>query len=79
MSAACSCRYRPISPLGEFVLDGIEKARRGRPEIEVRFDIDQSGLFPVSAADKHTGAAKEIKLDNWAGGRAPEAEMGETK
>ena len=67
------------TPLGEFVLDGIEKARRGRPEIEVRFDIDQSGLFTVSASDKHTGAAKEIKLDNWAGGRAPEAEMGQTK
>jgi molecular chaperone DnaK (HSP70) len=72
---------RDKTSLGEFVLEGIEKTRRGMPEIEVMFDIDQSGLFMVSAKDKHTGAAKEIRLTNWAGGRAEpeEREKGETK
>jgi molecular chaperone DnaK (HSP70) len=54
--------------LGEFVLDGIERAKRGQAEIEVIFDIDQSGLFMVSAKDKITGAAKEISLTDWSGG-----------
>jgi len=56
------------TPLGEFVLGGIEKARRGVPEIEVAFDIDQSGLFRVSAKDVKTGAEKEIRIENWVPG-----------
>ncbi len=55
------------TPLGEFVLDGIEEARRGVPQIEVTFDIDQSGLFIISACDKTTGAEKEIRLESFGG------------
>ncbi len=61
--------------LGEFVLSGIEKAKRGVPEVEVCFDIDQSGLFKVSAKDKRSGAEKEIKIENWV--REGEQEKGD--
>jgi molecular chaperone DnaK len=49
--------------LGEFVLGGIEQARRGVPQIEVVFDIDQSGLFMVSARDLKTNVKKEVKIE----------------
>lgn len=65
------------TPLGEFVLDGIERARRGVPVIEVAFDIDQSGIFTVSAKDQHTGAAREVKIENFTGGRSGPADQGE--
>jgi molecular chaperone DnaK (HSP70) len=49
--------------LGEFVLEGIEMAPRGVPQIQVAFSIDQSGLFTVSARDQKTGAEKEIRVE----------------
>jgi molecular chaperone DnaK len=49
--------------LGEFSLPGIERAPRGVPQILVSFNIDQSGLFTVSAKDLKTNAAKEILLE----------------
>ncbi len=49
--------------LGEFVLQGIEKAPRGTAQILVTFNIDQSGLFTVSARDLKTNAAKEIRVE----------------
>jgi molecular chaperone DnaK (HSP70) len=58
------------TPLGEFILDGIEQARRGVPEVEVAFEIDQSGLFMVSAKDLKTGAEQSITLEDWTGGQA---------
>ena len=64
------------TPLGEFVLDGIERARRGAPVIEVSFDIDQSGIFTVSARDQHTGAAREVKIESFTGGRSGPADQG---
>jgi len=67
------------TPLGEFVLEGIEKNKRGVPEIEVSFDIDQSGLFVISARDKRTGVEKEIRLENMAGSSVPPEEAGEVK
>jgi molecular chaperone DnaK (HSP70) len=60
------------TPLGEFILDGIEQARRGIPEVEVSFEIDQSGLFMVSAKDLKTGSEKSITLEDWTGGQADE-------
>ena len=35
--------------LGKFDLTGIPAARRGTPQIEVKFDIDQNGILNVSA------------------------------
>ncbi len=49
--------------LGEFVLDGIEKAARGVAQIKVTFVIDQSGLFTVRANDLKTNVEKEIRVE----------------
>ncbi len=46
--------------LGHFRLEGIRKAARGVPQIEVTFDIDANGILTVTARDKDT--AKEQKV-----------------
>jgi len=48
--------------LGKFDLTGINPAPRGVPQIEVQFDIDANGIVNVSATDKATGKAQEIKI-----------------
>jgi molecular chaperone DnaK (HSP70) len=60
--------------LGEFVLQGIETASRGVPEVKVTFKIDQSGLFTVSAKDLKTNVEKQILIEDvliGEGGQAP--------
>lgn len=46
--------------LGVFVLDGIQPATRGTPQVEVTFDIDANGILNVSA--KELGSGKEQKI-----------------
>lgn len=53
--------------LGNFRLDGIEPARRGMPQIEVTFDIDQNGILHVSAKDKSTGKEQKISIEGSSG------------
>ncbi|MCX8008894.1 MAG: molecular chaperone DnaK [Patescibacteria group bacterium] len=48
--------------LGRFILSGIPPAPRGVPQIEVTFDIDASGILNVTAKDKSTGKAANIKI-----------------
>merc|ERR1711862_1023858 len=48
--------------LGNFSLDGIPKAERGPPQIEVTFDIDVDGLLSVKAKEKETGAEQSITI-----------------
>ena len=48
--------------LGRFRLDGIAPAPRGRPRIEVLFDIDVNGLVTVSATDQMTGRSQAVSL-----------------
>jgi molecular chaperone DnaK len=48
--------------LGEFSLGGISPAPRGKPQIEVTFDIDANGILSVSAKDKDTGKSNSIKI-----------------
>jgi molecular chaperone DnaK len=48
--------------LGRFRLEGIRRAPRGEPQIEVTFDIDANGILHVSARDKDTGASQEITI-----------------
>jgi molecular chaperone DnaK len=48
--------------LGRFILDGIAPAPRGLPQIEVKFDIDASGILTVVATDKATGKTQSIKV-----------------
>lgn len=58
--------FNPIAEentlLGEFVLEGIRKAKAGEPEIEVFFHIDANGILNVSAQDKYTGKAQSITV-----------------
>jgi molecular chaperone DnaK len=49
--------------LGSFRLEGIRQDRRGRPDIEVCFEIDIEGIVHVSALDRDTGSSRSIKLD----------------
>ncbi len=50
--------------LGNFDLDGIPPAPRGKPQIEVKFEIDANGLLHVSAKDLGTGKETMVKIDN---------------
>ena len=53
--------------LGNFQLNGIAPARRGVPQIEVKFDIDANGIVHVSATDKGTGKEQHITIQNSSG------------
>jgi molecular chaperone DnaK len=48
--------------LGRFVLDGIEPAFSGDPQIEVRFAIDADGILQVSARNIATGSEQHITI-----------------
>ncbi len=48
--------------LGRFILDSIPPAPRGIPQIEVKFDIDASGILTVSAKDKATNKEQHITI-----------------
>ena len=49
--------------IGRFQLTGIPPAPRGRPQIEVTFDIDANGILHVSAKDKATGKEQKIRIE----------------
>lgn len=53
--------------LGNFQLTGIAPARRGIPQIEVKFDIDVNGIVHVSATDKATNKSQDITISNSSG------------
>ncbi len=48
--------------LGKFKLNGIRRAPRGVPQIEVTFAIDANGIVSVSAKDLDTGKRQEITI-----------------
>lgn len=48
--------------LGKFKLEGIRRAPRGVPQIEVTFAIDANGIVNVSAKDLGTGKHQEITI-----------------
>lgn len=48
--------------LGTFELTGIEPARRGIPQIEVKFAIDSNGIVSVTAKDKKTNKEQSITI-----------------
>lgn len=50
--------------IGLFNLDGIAPAKRGVPQIAVKFDIDANGILSVSATDKATGKEQHITIEN---------------
>jgi molecular chaperone DnaK len=53
--------------LGKFHLDGIPAAPRGRPQVEVSFDIDANGIVHVSAKDLGTGKEQKITITSSSG------------
>jgi molecular chaperone DnaK len=48
--------------IGKFHLDGIPPAPRGRPQVEVSFDLDANGILNVSAKDLGTGKEQKITI-----------------
>lgn len=50
--------------LGEFNITGIERAKRGEPNINVSFSIDSNGILNVTAKDQKTGATNKIEISN---------------
>merc|ERR1719360_409586 len=48
--------------LGTFDLVGIPPAPRGKPQIEVTFDIDANGVVNVGAVDKSTGKTQSVTV-----------------
>merc|ERR1712037_405386 len=53
--------------LGHFDLIGIPPAPRGRPQIEVSFDIDANGILNVSAKDKGTNKDQSMQIQTSGG------------
>ena len=49
--------------LGQFELTSIPPAPRGVPQIEVTFELDVNSILRVSAADKGTGKAESITIE----------------
>jgi len=50
--------------LGKFELSGIPPMPRGKPQVEVTFDLDANGILQVSALDKTTGKSERITITN---------------
>jgi L1 cell adhesion molecule like protein len=50
--------------LGKFELSGIPPMPRGKPQIEVTFDLDANGILQVNALDKTTGKSERITITN---------------
>ena len=48
--------------LGKFRLNGIRRAPRGVPQIEVTFHIDTNGIVNVTAKDLDTGKHQDITI-----------------
>ncbi len=53
--------------LGRFQLSDIPPAKRGVPQIEVKFDIDANGIVHVTAKDLGTGKSQNITIQNSTG------------
>ncbi len=53
--------------LDQFNLEGIPPGPRGKPQIEVTFDIDQNGILNVSARDVATGKEQKVRIESSSG------------
>jgi len=58
--------------LGKFELNGIPPAPRGKPKIEVTFEIDENGILQVAAKDKEAGVSEQITINKDKGSLPPE-------
>ena len=48
--------------LGKFTINGLERAKRGEPQVVVTFDIDANGILSVTAVDKVTNAKGSVTI-----------------
>ncbi|WP_027119317.1 molecular chaperone DnaK [[Mycoplasma] testudinis] len=55
---------RENKSLGTFSLGGIQPAPRGKPQIEITFNIDANGILNVKAKDLTTGKENSITITN---------------
>merc|ERR1711977_315817 len=53
--------------LGSFDITGIPHMPRGKPQIEVTFDVNADGILAVSAVEKSTNKEEKIKIVNGKG------------
>ena len=53
--------------LGQFEITGIERAKRGVPQIDVTFELDADGVLQVTAKDQTTGANAGVTISKNAG------------
>jgi molecular chaperone DnaK len=53
--------------LGEFMMTGLRKAKRGEVDIDVIFDISADGIVSVSAIDVQTGLRQSITVTSSSG------------
>ena len=50
--------------LGRFDLTDIPPMPKGKPEIEVTFELDDNGILSVSAVEKSKGSKNQIVITN---------------
>jgi len=48
--------------LGEFSINGVQRAKRGEPKVDVTFEVNANGLLSVNAQDKVTGAKADVEI-----------------
>lgn len=48
--------------LGEFMLEGIPKQKKGKPQIKVTFSIDASGILSVISRDVDTDVMEQLQI-----------------
>ena len=55
---------KDCNQLGNFMLEGIQPAPRGIPQIVVSFDLDANGILNIEATEKGTGKKESITITN---------------
>lgn len=50
--------------LGKFDLTDIPPMQKGKPEVEVTFEIDDDGILSVEAVEKSAGSRNQIVITN---------------
>lgn len=50
--------------LGHFKIEGLKLAKRGGPQVQVTFEVDNNGVLHVSAKDLDSGKEESIKISN---------------
>ena len=49
--------------IGELVLDGIKRMKKGEQEIEITFDLDANSTLNITAVEKFTGKNSSIVIN----------------